>query len=203
MSPAWVLRLKAEISGDKWGLKNELKWLKTQSVSFNITRKLGTDAAPLLGMKTLREGDLKHSPQQIEHTFYEADGLLEEGVKVRGTLIAIVDISADIPPYLPKSFQHITYYKCATVLKVAPDQSAVRRFIQLIDDILSSTEVENPLVAVHCHYGFNRTGFLICCYLIERLGWSVREAVEGFKAAKSPGIKHPHFIDALYVRYES
>ncbi|GEQ71184.1 hypothetical protein JCM33374_g4865 [Metschnikowia sp. JCM 33374] len=203
ISPAWVLKLKAEISGDKWGLKNELKWMNTQSVSFNITRRAGTDVAPLLGMKTLREGDLKHSPQQIEHTFYQANGVLEEGVKVNGTLIAIVDISADIPPYSPKSFKHIKYYKCATVSKVAPDQSAVRRFIQLVDDILSSTDEPNPLVSMHCHYGFNRTGFLICCYLIERLGWSVREAVEGFKAAKSPGIKHPHFIDALYVRYES
>ena len=48
----------------------------------------------------------------------------------------------------------------------------------------------------------NRTGFLICCYLIEVLEWSVEEAVEGFKIAKQPGIKHPHFIDALYVRYE-
>ncbi|OBA23110.1 alpha/beta-hydrolase [Metschnikowia bicuspidata var. bicuspidata NRRL YB-4993] len=203
LSPAWVLKLKADISGDKWGLKNELKWLKTQSISFNITRKNGSDVAPLLGMKTLREEDQKHSPQQIERIFYEAGGVLEEGVKVEGTLIAIVDISADIPPYSSKSFKHIKYYKCATVSKVAPDQSAVRRFIQLIDDILASTEVVNPLISVHCHYGFNRTGFLICCYLIERLGWSVREAVDGFRAAKSPGIKHRHFIDALYVRYES
>ncbi|KAM9914272.1 hypothetical protein OXX69_000800 [Metschnikowia pulcherrima] len=203
VSPAWVLKLKAEISGDKWGLKNELKWLQTQSVSYNITRKNGADVAPLLGMKTLREGDSEHSPQQLESTFYGKNGMLADGVTITGTLIAIVDISADIPPYAPKSLQHIKYYKCATVSKVAPDQSAVRRFIQLVDDILAATDEPHPLVAVHCHYGFNRTGFLICCYLIERLGWSVREAVEGFKRAKSPGIKHPHFIDALYVRYES
>lgn len=197
LSPAWVLKLKADISGDKWGLKNELKWLQTQAVSFNITRRNSLDAAPLLGMKTLREGDLEHSPNVLEEAFY---GSTKNNIK--GKLIAIVDISADIPPYSPKLFQHIQYYKCATVSKVAPDHSAIRRFIQLIDDILGSTNEENPLVAVHCHYGFNRTGFLICCYLIERLGWSVQEAVEGFKAAKLPGIKHPHFVDALYVRYE-
>ena len=87
-------------------------------------------------------------------------------------------------------------------IKVVPDQSAIRRFIQLVNDILHENTVANPLIAVHCHYGFNRTGFLICCYLIEVLGWSVEEAVEGFKITKQPGIKHPHFIDALYVRYE-
>ncbi|WPK23673.1 hypothetical protein PUMCH_000915 [Australozyma saopauloensis] len=202
LCPAWVLGLKAHISGDKWGLKNELKWKKTQAVSYNITRRGGTDIAPLLGLKTLREEDPEHSPQIIEKKFYGGSEAMVDGHLVKGSLIAIVDISADIPPYLAKSFEHIQYYKCATVSKVVPDGCAIRRFIQLIDDILSSTEEKKPLVAVHCHYGFNRTGFLICCYLVERLGWTVAEAVDGFKAAKAPGIKHQHFIDALFVRYE-
>lgn len=195
--PAWVLKLKAEISGDKWGLKNELKWLKTQAVSYNISRGKN-DVAPLLGMKTLREGDPHHLPQVLEARF---SGPAREST-LRGNLIAVVDISADIPPYSPQSFTRIQYYKCATVSKVVPDHNAIRRFIQLVDDILGSASDPDLLVAVHCHYGFNRTGFLICCYLVEKCGWSVREAVEGFKAAKAPGIKHPHFIDALYVRYE-
>ncbi|RLV94348.1 Lipid droplet hydrolase 1 [Spathaspora sp. JA1] len=202
LSPAWVLKVKAKISGDKWGLKNELKWSLLKPISANITRKNGTELAPLLGMKTLREGDSNHSPVILEGLFYGKDCHNSQDIP-RGNLIAIIDISADIPPYSPKSFNIIKYYKCATVSKVAPDQSAIRRFIQLVDDILSDNKVEQPLIAVHCHYGFNRTGFLVCCYLIEVLGWSVKEAVEGFKNAKPPGIKHPHFIDALYVRYES
>lgn len=202
LSPAWVLKLKADISGDKWGLKNELKWLQTQGISFNITRHNGTDVAPLLGMKTLREGDANHSPARIEEIFYGERPASENGVEFVGQLIAIVDISADIPPYSPKALTHIQYYKCATVSKVVPDHTAIRRFIQLVDDILGESSAEKPVVAVHCHYGFNRTGFLICCYLVERLGWSVKEAVEGFRDAKPPGIKHRHFIDALYVRYE-
>lgn len=195
ISPAWVLKLKADISGDKWGLKNERKWLQIQGISHNITN--GLQVAPLLGMKTLREGDATHSPKVVEDIFYGSGHS-----PVQGKLVAIVDISADIPPYSPKSFEKIQYYKCATVSKVVPDKTAIRRFLQLIDDILSSTTEPQPLVAVHCHYGFNRTGFLICCYLVERLGWSVNAAVEGFRAAKLPGIKHPHFLDALYVRYE-
>lgn len=202
LCPAWVLGLKASISGDKWGLKNELKWKQTQAISYNIARRNGTDIAPLLGMKTLREDDPDHSPKVVEQLFHSGSGTIIDGHVIKGTLISIVDISADIPPYLPKSLEEICYYKCATVSKVVPDGSAIRRFIQLIDDILSASDEKNPLVAVHCHYGFNRTGFLICCYLIEKLGWTVSEAVAGFKAAKPPGIKHQHFIDALYVRYE-
>lgn len=204
LSPAWVLKLKAEISGDKWGLKNEMKWLKLDPISSNITRRNGKEVAPLLGMKTLRESDSQHSPALLEAKFYSQENVTVASETIpKGTLIAIVDISADIPPYSPKSFKHIKYYKCATVSKVVPDQIAVRKFILLLDDILASSQVENPLVAVHCHYGFNRTGYLICCYLIERLGWSVHEAVDGFRHAKYPGIKHQHFIDALYVKYEN
>lgn len=198
LSPAWVLQVKANISGDKWGLKNEQKWLELEPLSLNITRNGGKDMAPLLGMKTLREGDSTHSPQILEDLFYSD----AKHPAIRGTLVAIIDISADIPPYTPKNFKHIMYYKCATVSKVVPDQGSARRFIQLVDDILHNCDTPHPLIAVHCHYGFNRTGFLICSYLIERLGWTVREAVEGFRLARPPGIKHPHFIDELYVRYE-
>lgn len=195
LSPAWVLKVKALISGDKWGLKNEEKWLNLKPISDNISR--GIEISPLLGMKTLREGDAVHSPAVVEQSYYEQGGI------VRGKLIAIIDISSDIPPYNPQSFKNIRYYKCATVSKVVPDQASIRRFINLVKEILDETDEEHPLIGVHCHYGFNRTGFLICCYLIEELGWSVKDAVEGFKLAKPPGIKHPHFIDALYVRYDT
>lgn len=208
LSPAWVLRWKADISGDKWGLKNELKWLQTAPVSGNIARNNGTDIAPLLGMKTLREGDTYHSPQVLEATFYHQPQApvandVSSATIPSGKIIAVIDISADTPPYNPETFQIIQYHKCATISKVVPDPSSVRKFIQLVDSILEGNTTPNPLIAVHCHYGFNRTGYLICCYLVEKLGWSVTDAIDGFKAAKPPGIKHPHFIDALYVRYES
>ncbi|KAI5961574.1 hypothetical protein KGF57_001699 [Candida theae] len=194
LSPAWVLKVKALISGDKWGLKNEEKWLNLKPISDNIKR--GNEISPLLGMKTLREGDSVHSPGVVESQYYNQES------NVRGRLIAIIDISSDIPPYNPQSFKHVHYYKCATVSKVVPDQASIRRFINLVKEILEKSDEEQPLIGVHCHYGFNRTGFLICCYLIEELGWSVKEAVDAFKLAKPPGIKHPHFIDALYVRYD-
>lgn len=208
LSPAWVLRVKADISGDKWGLKNELKWLNIAPISLNIVRQVDSnpsniESSPLLGMKTLREGDQNHSPSILEKAFYGTEDEKPLYALPKGNLIAVVDISADIPPYNPDSFNIIKYYKCATVSKVVPDPGSIRKFISLIDSILKANTTEDPLIAVHCHYGFNRTGFLICCYLIEKLGWTVGEAIEGFRVAKSPGIKHRHFIDALYVRYES
>lgn len=49
--------------------------------------------------------------------------------------------------------------------------------------------------------GFNRTGFVVCAYLIQCCGLSVAEAMDSFAAARPPGVKHEKFINELYARY--
>lgn len=56
-------------------------------------------------------------------------------------------------------------------------------------------------IGVHCHYGFNRTGFLICAYLIEVHRVTPAMAIERFERARPPGIRHASFRAALHVRY--
>ncbi|KAG2441038.1 hypothetical protein HXX76_003891 [Chlamydomonas incerta] len=56
-------------------------------------------------------------------------------------------------------------------------------------------------IAVHCAYGFNRTGFVVCCYLIECCGLTVDEALAAFAAARPPGVKHEAFRAELQARY--
>ena len=46
-----------------------------------------------------------------------------------------------------------------------------------------------------------RTGFFICCYMVERLGYKLQDAVDEFAQKRAPGIKHSFFVDELYVRY--
>ena len=60
---------------------------------------------------------------------------------------------------------------------------------------------QDPVIAVHCHYGYNRTGFFIVCYLVEILGYKLEDAISEFARQRPPGIRHDHFIDSLYVRY--
>jgi protein-tyrosine phosphatase len=76
----------------------------------------------------------------------------------------------------------------------------VASFIALIDRI--QEEQSTPgYIAVHCHYGFNRTGFFIVCYLKERCGYTVPAAISEFAEKRPRGIKHAHFLDTLFVRY--
>lgn len=63
---------------------------------------------------------------------------------------------------------------------------------------------QNPLgvVGVHCTHGFNRTGFLICTYLIETFDWSPEAAVAEFARARPPGIYKEEYIQVGEKRGE-
>ncbi|KAK9452127.1 Alpha/Beta hydrolase protein [Limtongia smithiae] len=183
LSLSWQLADLAARGDDKWSLKNEAKWRSVQGVSAAV------DGSRFRAMKTLRQDDSVQNPYALEENYPD--------------ITDVIDISRDIPPYDPKTFARITYHKFPTVSKIPPTRAQVDDFILLVDSILypSGATTTSKIVAVHCHYGFNRTGFLICAYMIQRMHKPVRVAIEDFKLARPPGIKHPHFVDELYVRY--
>ena len=124
-------------------------------------------------MKVMRQTDTNHCPSALIAKYPE--------------IRFIIDISNDTPPYRSSDFEHsrIEYIKFKTVSKIPPTREEVSKFIEIADACWA--RIPNGQVAVHCHYGFNRTGFFICCYMIERLNVSVAEALENFKQVRPPG----------------
>ena len=98
----------------------------------------------------------------------------------------------DIPPDV--KYEHIW-----CVAKEVPQDKYIQSFVDVVDSFHSKHP--NKYVAVHCAYGFNRTGFMICCYLIQSRNSSISEAVRRFKMSRSPGIKHEKFLKELHDRY--
>ena len=41
------------------------------------------------------------------------------------------------------------------------------------------TDISDALIGVHCTHGVNRTGYLICRYLIEKMDWDPQKAIDG------------------------
>ncbi|KAA6416314.1 MAG: dual specificity phosphatase catalytic domain [Lasallia pustulata] len=172
----------------KWDVKNLAKWQAFRPVSEPI-------AGIFRALKTLREIDDTHSPAVFVRNW-------------KGKIKAVIDISHESPVYDPKGLEQggIEYHKFPTVSKVPPTVDEVKDFISLVDRLrgvpsLPDSSESEPLIGVHCHYGFNRTGFFICCYLIEKEGYGVQRAIDEFKAQRYPGIRHDHFISTLFVRY--
>lgn len=168
-------------------------------------------------MKTLREVDDTHSPSIFVKQW-------------RGKIRAVVDISHESPVYDPQGLEKggIEYHKFPTVSKLPPTIEEVKGFIDLIDRLRAQLGVggslpfttepratptdaeeqdasedfdEAPVIGVHCHYGFNRTGFFVVCYLIDKLGFRLQDAIDEFERQRPPGIRHRHFVDQLFVRY--
>ncbi len=83
--------------------------------------------------------------------------------------------------------------------KLAPSFHKTQTFINICHKY--SNENQNRIIAVHCTHGFNRTGFLICAYLVEKLNYSISDAVEYFSKIRPPGIYRQQLVDALYERY--
>ena len=171
----------------KWDVKNLAKWQAIQPVSEPI-------AGIFRAMKTLREIDELHCPENFVKEW-------------KSRIQAVVDISHESPVYDPKGLDEggIEYYKFPTVSKIPPTEEEVKDFIKLIDKLRdqqpASSDNTTALIGVHCHYGFNRTGFFICCYLIEKEKYGVQQAVDAFAQGRPKGIKHAHFLDQLFVRY--
>jgi protein-tyrosine phosphatase len=183
LSLAWQLQYLS--TEGKWDVKNLEKWQAVRPVSDPI-------ANTFRAMKTLREVDESHAPKMVAKEW-------------SGKICAIIDISHDNPVYDPKGLEEggIEYYKFPTVSKQPPMKYEVKTFIDLVDRVKLQAHEQGKtgLIGVHCHYGFNRTGFFLVCYLVEKLGYRLEDAIETFQQARPPGIRHSHFIDELHVRY--
>ncbi|KAK6712552.1 hypothetical protein SNK05_007007 [Fusarium graminearum] len=194
LSLAWQLQYLSREG--KWDVKNLNKWKSVNPVSDPI----GPPGKPIFrALKTLREADDVHCP--------------EEFVSKWSSIVKdVIDISKDQPVYDPRGLERagIRYHKFPTVSKIPPLSHEIQDFIKLVDDIRQSqadralteewSDPEQCVIGVHCHYGFNRTGYFIVCYLVEKCGFDVQEAIETFAKARPNGIRHSHFLDRLYVR---
>lgn len=189
LSLGWQLQYLSQ--DGKWDVKNLEKWQKVAPVSDPI-------GGVFRAIKTLREVDEIHSPKCF--------------VRDWGTTIKdVIDISHDNPVYDPQGLEAggIHYHKFPTVSKVPPTDAEIKGFIELVDRVREEQKVraktenwkEDYVVGVHCHYGFNRTGFFIVCYLVERCGYTPQQAIDHFAQARPKGIRHAHFCDRLFVRY--
>jgi len=154
-------------------------------------------------IETLRQTDGTHSPFQ----------LVRQYPQVRH----VIDISHGVhASYDPASFHntHVTYHKYPTTAKIPPTEEDIKGFIAIVKECLATSRAEgyeDTEICVHCHYGFNRSGFVICCWLIEQEGYTVHEALEAFRVARPKGIRHirisplfqltQDFVSTLHRRY--
>jgi len=81
--------------------------------------------------------------------------------------------------------------------KKLPRKVHVRRFCSVVTKFEKENKDNNNIILVHCTHGVNRTGFLICKYLIEVNDMKPIDAIESFEKARGVKIRRPEYVTAL------
>lgn len=81
-----------------------------------------------------------------------------------------------------------------------PSREQTSSFIEIVENFINDRPFD--IIGVHCTHGFNRTGFLIVSYMVEKLDCSVEAALGAFAQSRPPGIYKEDYIRELYRRYD-
>nr|XP_058154658.1 uncharacterized protein LOC101432221 isoform X1 [Dasypus novemcinctus] len=98
---------------------------------------------------------------------------------------------------LPKS---IHYKKLYTVGLEVPDNATILQFKKWVRKFLWENAENDKLIGVHCTNGINRTGYLICRYLIDVEGWEPDTAIQAFGEARGHQIDGCVYLKDLKTR---
>ncbi|XP_012222536.1 P30 adhesin isoform X2 [Linepithema humile] len=90
----------------------------------------------------------------------------------------------------------VKYEKIAIPGRKVPPMDIIKKFFKVMDDF-TSTCGEGELIGVHCTHGVNRTGYLICRYLIQQLGWEIQDSLKAFGEARGYPVERDIYITAL------
>jgi atypical dual specificity phosphatase len=115
-------------------------------------------------------------------------------------LCAVIDLTYTYAYYKPYVFNkyNIIYKKIPLKYNAIPSKKQINMFIRTIDYILDNYD---GIIGIHCTHGINRTGYMICCYLIKKYNMSVCEAIHRFESARGYKIYRMYHVNDLYKKY--
>ncbi|XP_031734641.1 RNA/RNP complex-1-interacting phosphatase isoform X2 [Anarrhichthys ocellatus] len=78
-----------------------------------------------------------------------------------------------------------------------PSDDTILSFKRAVCRFLRDNAENDKLIGVHCTHGLNRTGYLICRYLIDVDGMDPKEAVELFNSSRGHDVERQNYLDDL------
>ncbi|NP_001036968.1 protein tyrosine phosphatase [Bombyx mori] len=102
---------------------------------------------------------------------------------------AVIDLTNTDKYYKPEDVKAagILHKKIIMPGRILPPENKVKEFMDAVDDFLGKDS--DILLGVHCTHGLNRTGYMVCRYMRDRLGMSGKEAIKKFERARGYAIE--------------
>ncbi|KAJ8400972.1 hypothetical protein AAFF_G00389290 [Aldrovandia affinis] len=121
--------------------------------------------------------------------------LLEEQEEELGL---IIDLTFTTRYYKPTDLpDSVHYLKIFTAGHAVPNDRTILSFKRAVNRFLRENENNDKLIGVHCTHGLNRTGYLVCRYLIDVEGMVPREAVTLFNRSRGYAIERQNYLKDL------
>uniref|UniRef100_UPI00398EB0BB RNA/RNP complex-1-interacting phosphatase-like isoform X1 n=1 Tax=Pristiophorus japonicus TaxID=55135 RepID=UPI00398EB0BB len=97
----------------------------------------------------------------------------------------IIDLTYTTRYYSQKDLpRNVQYQKLYTIGLEVPDEATILQFKRLTRKFLWENAVNDKIIGVHCTSGVNRTGYLVCRYLIDVEGMEPEAAIDLFNSAR-------------------
>nr|XP_026693212.1 RNA/RNP complex-1-interacting phosphatase homolog isoform X2 [Ciona intestinalis]XP_026693213.1 RNA/RNP complex-1-interacting phosphatase homolog isoform X2 [Ciona intestinalis]XP_026693214.1 RNA/RNP complex-1-interacting phosphatase homolog isoform X2 [Ciona intestinalis] len=167
------------------------RWLDYEKMGQVIE---GTD---ILAMKVpLYEGITRNLPKKEHFNWKIAVDTAEERGHRIGT---VVDLTYSTRYYQPRDFTNngISHHKIFVPGQIIPPPKVVSDFTSIMSKFEKNKQSDNEVIAVHCTHGLNRTGYLICRYLIEEKKFKPKDAIEKFNSARGHKIERENYLKDL------
>uniref|UniRef100_A0A8C1YZR3 RNA/RNP complex-1-interacting phosphatase n=2 Tax=Cyprinus carpio TaxID=7962 RepID=A0A8C1YZR3_CYPCA len=95
---------------------------------------------------------------------------------------------------LPNTLYHL---KIFTAGHEVPNDATILSFKKAVRHFLRDNENNDKLIGVHCTHGLNRTGYLICRYLIDVDGMNPQKAIDLFNESRGHSIERQNYLEDL------
>uniref|UniRef100_A0A0K0F238 RNA/RNP complex-1-interacting phosphatase (inferred by orthology to a human protein) n=1 Tax=Strongyloides venezuelensis TaxID=75913 RepID=A0A0K0F238_STRVS len=139
-----------------------------------------------------------------EATFRPQD-LIDHCKKKNINLGLIIDLTSTNRYYDKYEFikRKIRHYKLpCSGHEIHQNEPRALEFIQIVHEFLSDQNNCGKVVGVHCTHGLNRTGYMICRYMTDVMGFSAKDATEAFEKARGYTMVRVQYKEHLYLLEE-
>ncbi|XP_030625394.1 RNA/RNP complex-1-interacting phosphatase [Chanos chanos] len=118
--------------------------------------------------------------------------------KEKQELGLIIDLTFTTRYYQPEDLPDTVYYvKIFTAGHEVPNDKTILCFKKAVRAFLRDNQSNDKLIGVHCTHGLNRTGYLVCRYLIDVDGLEPGDAINLFNASRGHCIERLNYLDDL------
>ncbi|XP_048784284.1 RNA/RNP complex-1-interacting phosphatase [Lagopus muta] len=127
--------------------------------------------------------------------------LIEKIKEQKEELGLIIDLTYTTRYYGPEELPAtLRYSKILTMGHEIPNNQTIFQFKCVVENFLRDNKDNDKLIGVHCTHGLNRTGYLVCRYLIDVEGMEPNAAIELFNRARGHPIERMNYIEDLRRR---